>query len=541
MNAQQLREYVDRLFSERGQFMTLCQELAENFYPQRADFTLRREVGDNYADYLETSYPVLVARELGDQIGMMLRQNNRPWFHMRPSEQERESNNAKRWLEWAEGVQRRAMYDRVSLFTKAMKEADHDFSTFGQCVISVRLGRNGDTLLYRCWHIRDVVWIENEQGEICLVALKWKPTCHELKRLFGSKCHPQIQQFLTQNKPFEKVDCYHIVVQSDWSDADPKGKPWQSLYYDCQHNHLIEQVGVWDCEYVIPRWQTVSGSQYAYSPASVIALPDARLLQAMTGTLMDAGERATNPPLVATKDAVKSDIQAYPGGITWVDYDYDEKLGPALKELLGDSNGLPIGIEMQRDSRLLLRECFYLNKLTMPIRGPEMTAYEVGQRVQEYVRGALPLFEPMEANYNGQVCDKTFNLMLRHGAFGSPYDLPEELQGAEIRFAFESPLHDAIEEQKGHKFLEMKQLIAEAMALDQSALALPDIKVALRDALDGIKTPAKWIRNEVTVKQIEDAQKAATQTADTLAAVEQASVAAKNYAGAEKDLSQAAA
>jgi hypothetical protein len=54
----------------------------------------------------------------------------------------------------------------------------------------------------------------------------------------------------------------------------------------------------WSLIYVIPRWQTVSGSQYAYSPATVAALPDARLIQAMTLTFFEAGEKATNPPMV---------------------------------------------------------------------------------------------------------------------------------------------------------------------------------------------------------------------------------------------------
>ena len=42
MDAKQLRETATRLSEKRTQFMLLCQEIAENFYPERADFTLRR-------------------------------------------------------------------------------------------------------------------------------------------------------------------------------------------------------------------------------------------------------------------------------------------------------------------------------------------------------------------------------------------------------------------------------------------------------------------------------------------------------------------
>lgn len=538
MNIKQVRETVDNLFSKRSQFMTLLQEIAENFYPERADFTLRREIGDEFASNLTTSYPILCRRDLGDQIGTMLRPTAKDWFHISTVDNIKEDNDAKRWLEWASGVQRRAMYDTKTQFTKATKQGDNDFASFGQAVLSVRLNRNADALLYRCWHIRDVVWMENEQGEICMVGRKWKPYARDLKRLFGGKNHPSIESE-EKKEPFGEVECLHVICEADLYDDSSGGKSYWSLYYDCKHDHLIEAQPVFNKEYVIPRWLTVSGSQYAYSPATVAALPDARLIQAMTYTLLEAGEKATTPPMIATQDAVRSDVSVYAGGITWVDQDYDERLGEALRPLSQDFRGLPIGVDMQRDSRSMIAQAFYLNKLTLPQRSPEMTAYEIGQRVQEYIRGAIPIFEPMEMEYNGGLCEATFDLLLRAGAFGSPFNMPKNLRGANIQFRFESPLHDVIEQQKGQKWLEAKALLADAVAIDQSAIAMMDAKTALRDALSGIGVPSKWIRDETTVAQIEQAQKAAAEGQQTLAAMEQGSVVAANIAKARRDISEA--
>ena len=172
MNIKQLRATVDDLFTKRTSLMTRWQEIAENFYPERADFTLRRTIGNNFAENLMTSYPIQCRRDLGDQIGIMLRQTSKEWFHMSPSDKNRENNESKRWLEYATGTQRRAMYDRVTRFTRAVKEADHDYAAFGQAVISVRLNKNNDALLYRCWHLRDVVWMENSEGDIGLIGRK---------------------------------------------------------------------------------------------------------------------------------------------------------------------------------------------------------------------------------------------------------------------------------------------------------------------------------------------------------------------------------
>jgi len=541
MDYRTLRELVDQLFTKRTSYISLCQEIAENFYPERADFTVRRDIGDEFASYLSTSYPVIVSRELGDQIGAMLRPSGKEWNHIATQDPERENNDAKRWLEMAEGTMRRAMYDPITQFTRATKEGDRDFSTFGQCVLSVRTNRNRNALLYRCWHIRDVVWLENEEGRICLVAVKWRPTVREMRGMFRN-IHPNVEQLATQNKLFDEIDCYHIVCDADLYDGNSKRMPYWSIFMDCQHDHVMEAIPTWNKEYIIPRWQTVSGSQYAYSPATIVALADARLIQAMTYTLLEAGEKLTNPPMVATEDAVRSDIAIYPGGITWIDRDYDEKLGEALRPMTIDAKGMPIGVEMQRDARVLLREAFFLNKLRAfnPASDPTMTAFQAGQIVQEYIRGAMPIFEPMEASYNGQLCDITFENLLHNGAFGAPQDMPPSLRGADLQFRFESPLHDAIEAQKGHKFMEMKALIAEAVALDQSALALPDVKVALRDALNGIRTPATWVRNEVTVKQIESAQQAAAKAEQVLGAMEQGSNVALNLSKANKELTQAA-
>lgn len=537
MDIKLLRDIIDGLFTKRSSLMTLWQEIAENFYPERADFTVRRAIGDSFAGNLMTSYPVLTRRDLGDQFGTMLRPTNKEWMEMVASNRSVDNDSTK-WLQWATGIQRRAQTDRVSQFSRAMKEADHDIATFGAAVISCRLNKNRNALLYRTYHLRDTVWIEDENGTICLIARKWNPYAKDLQRIFGSKNHTSLTDRASK-APLDEVNCYHIIVDAEMYDSNAGGKPFFSIYYDITHNHLIEEVAQWNKEYAIPRWQTVSGSQYPFSPATITALPDARLIQTMTATLLDAGENAVRPPLIATKDAVKSDVGLYSGGITWVDQDYDERLGEALRPVELGIQGIPLGVDMMRDSRQLLMQAFYLNKLTLPERAPDMTAYEVGQRVQEYIRGALPIFEPMEQECNGQVSELTFDLLMRGGAFGSMNNLPDGLKGAEISFRFMSPLHDAIEAQKGHLFLESGQLISAAMQLDQSSGAIINAKDALRDVLDGIKVPATWLNSKEEVKQSVEALKQAQAMQQKLAMAQQGGEAAANITQAKKNAAEA--
>jgi hypothetical protein len=530
MDAKKLVELALHLLSKKLSLNSLHQEIADNFYPERADFTLTRSIGTDFAANLMSSYPVQCRRELGNQFGTMLRPTARPWFHpgIRHEPMRAASSDARIYLEWFERTQRRAMYDPAALLARATSQGDHDYAAFGQCALSVQLNRVGNGLLYRCWHLRDMAWQENEEGNLGLIVRKWKPTAQDLVRLFKDKVDPKVKE-IESKSPFDEIECLHMVVEADMYDDKANGRPRWSIYYDTTNDKLIEATPIWGRHYIIPRWQTVSGSQYSYSPATVCALPDARLLQAMTFTLLEAGEKATSPPMIATQDAIKSDVAVYAGGITWVDMEYDEKLGEALRPLTQDFRGFNYGVQMNQDTRALLMRAFFLDTLKLPANGPEMTAFEVGQRVQEYIRAAMPIFGPTEMEYNAALCDETFDILARNGAFGAPQTWPKELRGAEIDFTFESPLHDVIEQQKGQKFQEASQLIAAAISLDPTAAYVPNAIVALRDALTGIGVPATWMNSQADVDEKVAQGEAQAESQQRLANMEQASNAVKNF------------
>lgn len=523
MDAKALIQQGDMLFSRRASLMLFWQDAAEQLYPERADFTVLRSLGSNYADNLSTSYPLILRRELGDLFSTMLRPTALNWFHA-TTDQDEPDHDAKQWLEAKSKVMRRAMYDPESLFTEATKEGDHDFAAFGNAVITVEMDPYVNKLLYRCWHLRDVAWANDIRGKLCTVHRKWKSTPAEQVKTFPGKVHPKVQERVSGPRPdpYSDANVRHIVMDAaDYRGEYPgKGRPnvkYVSIFIDTDNNHLIEVTGQTYMMYVIPRWQTVSGSQYGFSPAAGAALPEARLVQAMTATLIEAGEKATNPPMIGVGEALRSDLAIYAGGFTSVEAEYDERLGAVVRPLEMDKNGIPFGMDMRQDVMVLLKEAFYLNKLTMPQNGPEMTAYEVAQRIQEFIRGATPVFEPVEANYNGALCNTTFELLLSWGAFGPVDDIPDSLRGADVNFRFESPLHDAIEKQKAQQFVEVKGVVADTLALDPSFDAHIDITAAGRDVLGAI-APAKWLRSEEDAQEIIDGRK---EQAESQALIEQ--------------------
>lgn len=534
----------DKLFSDRSPLMSLWQEIGDHFYPERSHFTMTPLLGRDFAAHLTTSYPLLCRRDLGNSFGAMLRPKGKQWFGMRGMYAD-EDDEARGWLEYAATVQRRAMYDKGARFVRATKEGDHDFAAFGQTVLSVELSRDRSRLLYRCWHLRDVVWAEDNEGGIGTVHRKWEPTIRELIDQFGEKRLDQKIITAAGKEPFRKVQCRHIVVASK-NYTPPAGKnawkePYVSITLDVENECVIEEVGMWGRHYIIPRWQTVSGSQYAYSPATVAALPDARLIQAITLTLLQAGERTASPPAIARQGILRSDVDLRSEGVTWVDAEYDEKLGEALRYLETNTGGLPYAIKLRDDTREMIAEAFYLNKIGLPPADREMTAFETAQRVNEYIRQALPLFEPMEDDYNGALCDETFSLLLRNGAFGPTDQIPKSLQGQDIQFHFESPLQKAEDSGKGQLLLDGANLLLQAAQIDPSVAAIPEAKTALRDALYGIGWPSKWMNTAQRVDEVEQAKAKAAKMQQAAEAIHTAATVAQKVGDAGQSLAAAQA
>lgn len=495
----------DALFSQRSSLMSLWQEIADNFYPQRADFTSIRTLGEDFAANLNSSYPLVVHRELGGAIGSMTRRKDTEWFKLSVKRADLLDNAGREWLEGTTEIQRAAMYDIAANFETATSQADMDWAAFGQCVLSAETDVRKNTLLYRCWHLRDVAWCDNEAGAVSDVHHNVKPTARWLAQQFGlDKLHHKVQECLKSGKdPYTRINCRRVVLPAENYSPLAAGhpQPWVSVYIDIENAHLINERYQKTSIYLIPRWQTVSGSQYAYSPAVVAGLPDARLIQAMTLTLLEAGEMAVRPPMAATGEVIQGGIQLYAGGITQVDASYDERLGKPLYPVLEPSSALPFGEEMLARKEEMLGRAFYLNKLRQLPLKEDMTAYEASVWTKDYIREALPLFSPLESQYNAPLCEQTFALLAAVNTFGPLHLMPESLRGRDTEWKFESPLSEAIEAQKADRFMEARGLIDAAMGLDQAAGAVLDARVALRDALSGRGTPAKWMRSEQAVEK----------------------------------------
>lgn len=483
-----------RLFKAKESIDSLHQEIAEFFYCERANFTSEIVYGEEFASHLTDFYPTLVRRELGDQIGSMVRPSDREWFKASTSNKDvSRDDGAREFLEFMTATNRSILYSRDSGFRRAAKEGEHDFATFGMNWTQVAYSKARDNLLFRTHHPKDCAGQEGPDGQVNHVHRKCDMTAHALAYWFGEAKLPQkAREALDKKDVAAKFKTRHIVVPLDVYEPYrkfPKGAKWADVYIT-DEGKVLQEIPAFTFDYIVPRWQTVSGHFYAFSPATIIALPQARMIQRMMMTLIEAGEKQVDPPLVASEDAVTSPIDITAGGITYIDSEYDERLGEALRPIELGKN-VALGENLIADARKMLADAFYINKLTLPQERAK-TAYETAQLVQEYIRNALPLFDPIEDEWTGRMLDLTTEKVMRAGGYGPvdqagvPVDMPRILLGQNITYEFNNSLKQARDRQVIDGFMESGQLIATAASLDPHVSAEVDMRTAFRDAFGSI-------------------------------------------------------
>lgn len=497
----------DAKFTSRRRVDELWQELALNFYPKRATFTEKRDDGEEYSDHLYSSYPPLARRELGNMLDEFLFPEKFFAIHVDDEDLD-EGDVERRFLEHITDIQYRAMIDPVANLIGARTQTNHDFVAFGNGVIKFGLNVVGDSLLFKNFHLKDCAWSENAEGKVDCLHRNWMPTARQLTQHFGDRVSGEVKKALKKD-PEKEFECRHAVMPArlyEYKARNGRTSPFVSVYIERDTETVLEEVGLDYFCYVVPRWQTVSGSALGTSMVTDVALPDGRTLQVCMRTLREAGESYVNPPLIAIGDAIRNDIALYPGGITIADIEYDERLGEVLRPITQNSSGFPIGMEIATALKEDIRNAFMLDKIQLPEITHQMTATEVRRRTQEHIRAASPISKPVQREYNHPLCDGVFQLMMAEKAF--PIEqMPESLQNKDIKFKFRSPLDELAEQNEADIYLDVRDRIwAPAVQLDPSLAEIADMEESTRDAMRSAGWKSKWFKPKEAVMQARQAQ-----------------------------------
>lgn len=501
--AKELLDLGNHLFDKRKPLDSLLQDIAWQFAPDLAEFMAPLDLGEDWGADRMDSFPQQAYAELCSQLGIMLRPYNKQWFSISTGDHEVDRDEATaQFNEYVAHTMRREMYRAKTGFIASAKDWDRFYVGFGQGVLSIEESPvDREHLFFRNHHIKDTVWLNNQLQQVDHLHRREKMTARTLVRTFGEdRLHDSIVR-AARKEPNREFEIRYVSMPSDEYDDFAEDTPkngnskrrtldFVNCCIDVENCRMIKDGGSPVFNYVVSRWHRLSNTQYAFSPATMTALPDGRMAQMLSQILLESGEKAIDPPMVGKQEAVIGEPNIAAGGISWIDLEHDAKLSDALDILKIDAD-MRVGFQMRVDVREMLSKSFFLDKLRLPETGAkEMTAFEVARRLEEHIRDLLPLFEPAQVEHS-RMLDTVFNLLVNMKKIDFRR-MPDHLSGADQIWEFDTPITGMESRLLVEQFLDTANVVTVAKQTDERVAVPLHFNLALRDAIRGVGGPASW-------------------------------------------------
>jgi hypothetical protein len=360
------------------------------------------------------------------------------------------SNPAERWFEiqiegqdawdqdpesiaWCEAVSDLIYthYNREgSMFNTAIHEAYLDLSSFGMCALNQEWDPEAKSILFAARPLQMCYFTENSKGKIDCVCRYFSWTIRQLKQEFGEILPPGVMKYA--DDPDKLIDVVHWVgprTDRDHNKMDAKNKPFCSIWVSVSTHECLLESGYDSFPYAVGRWIKLAGEVYGRSPVKK-CLPDIKMLNQMERTILKAGQKQVDPPLILRNDAFMLPIKTAPGSLIFKE-DEEAQITP-----LETKGNLPWGEEKAEQKRKFIQQCLYTDWIRMEKENVEMTAFEVQDRRDEKLRQLAPIFGRITSELHGPMMARTYNILNSHGLIRRA---PGSMAKAKLRVGYLSP------------------------------------------------------------------------------------------------------
>jgi len=443
LRAKELIKRWKARLQDLGPYHQHCEDLARVLLPNRLGFISQVHEGDRRSEDIYDGTGMQAARSLANALdGMLWPEGEQAFFIETADADIADDDEARAWLADAEDKLEGAFDNPKARFRQARGEANLDLVTFGGAHIFSGENAIRTNLLFQTIHPKDAVPLYDDEGNPNGMFRMRKYTLRQaVDRFTKEKLSPKLQEKCTAQDPKwdECFDFLHCVVQRKEAPQGAllaKNLPYADLWIEIEQSHIAHEGGFAEYPFACPRWDTSSGETTGRGPG-MIALPDANTLQAMDETLLVAGQRAADPPLLAPSDGSFDAANTFPGGISYYDIQLAKEIGQIPIAPLETGAKMPIVLEMQDKKREQVWAAFLRNVLNLPVDGPQMTAEEIRARREEIMREIGPVFGRLDTDYKAPLVERSFMVMLRAFQFNP---IPEVLQGRQIKFRYSSPI-----------------------------------------------------------------------------------------------------
>ena len=240
---------------------------------------------------------------------------------------------------------------------------------------------------------------------------------------------------LLEDKPDEILHFVRCVYPRNA--AAPAGKfarnmPYAAVHIERDHKHVVREAGYHELPLIVPRWNPVPGSAYAFGPTSE-AKPDLKTLNETVKYVLANADLATAGMWGAVDDGVLNPKSVRVGPRKIIIMAERDNLWPLAPASKFDIAVLEID-RLQRNIRKILMA----DQLEPQQKaGTPPTATEIVVRV-ELIRQLLgPVYGRMQSEYLQALVRRCFGIAFRAGVLGRP---PRSLAGREIFVRYNSPI-----------------------------------------------------------------------------------------------------
>ena len=490
----------DYLKSRRDNWDTHYQELADYMLPRKADIVKKRSRGEKRMELIYDGTALQSIDLMAAFLHGMLTSGASPWFHLDVKDEMINRDDDVR--EWLQDTSMRMMQAfQRSNFETEVHEAYVDLVVFGTACMFCEMDRKN--LRFSTRHISEYYVQEDQYGMVNTVYRLYKMTANQAVDRFGLERVGDFIRKKHEKNGDEEVEILHAVMprtDRDVTSPNNLNMPFMSVYVCKATGMEISQGGFEELPYVVPRFLKATGEVMGRSPA-MTALPDVKMLNLMSKTIIQAAQKQIDPPLLVPDDGFLLPIRTQPGGLNFFRSGSRDTITP-----LNTGANIPIGLNMEEQRRAAIRQAFYVDQI-LTAGSPQMTATEVIQRQEERMRVIGPVLGRLMNEMLRPLIDRVFALMLRNDLLAPA---PEILQGRDIDIEYVSPLARA---QKSSSLNNTMRALEILLPLAQS---LPvgdhlDPDGLVRHVTDSLGVPKSTLRTQREVNDTREARAQAEQ------------------------------
>lgn len=511
-----LLKQLGQLENQRKTWENHWQEIADYIVPRKADITLSRTAGDKRMEKIFDATAIHAAELLSASLHGMLTNPSSKWFDLQYQDDALNiDDEAKEYLESQVDVMYKA-YQR-SNFSEQIHELYHDLVTFGTGVMMIE--DVDGAIRFSTRHISECYLSEDEYGRIDTVFRKFKMPLRAMVKKFGEDKLSDKRLNELEKDPYKEVEIVHAVMPRDasmidYGKKDGINKPWKSCYVDPESMMILRESGFDEFPYVCPRFFKASHELSYGRSVAMVALPDVKMLNAMSETTIKAAQKQVDPPLMVPDDGFMLPVRTKPSGLNFYRAGTRDRIEPLN---IGAQNPLGLNIEEQR--RNAIRSAFYVDQLLMG-EGPQKTATEVIQLTEQKMRILGPVLGRLTAELLNPMTDRVYNILSRNKRFGEP---PMQLEGGDVDVEYVSPLAKAQRQSDIQSIMQMFELLSPLAAINAGIFDHFDFDGLIRHILKTLAIPATITKGEGQVAEDRENAQMQQQEAQEMAQVQQMS------------------